>query len=269
MIEDMSMTAKRLTVIATVIAMAVLTWWSTHRWLSQEGQFADWRLYLLPLLLGILYAAAAGLALALLRSRWDRIAVITTSWAVFVVFFPASIWYLSALPVFLAFWMEASRRNQQERDERRRLRAHVLVGAGTRFLLLGIFLMVSLGFYSLRTNGELTLDVVTRGVQQRVDNAYENDLIRNRLADVPASLQSQFRQDLAEAIESFVERWLGPVAPYLPPIFALALFLGLWSSVSLVRLPVLWIAGGLFLLMRKTGFVTVTEEDVKREIVVL
>lgn len=260
---------KRLILIGSVIFVSIVTWWSSYGWLSAEGKFADWHRYLLPLIFVIVYAAVAGLALALLDSRWDRIAVITSSWASFVIFFPPSVWYLSALPLFFLFWMDASRRSHQERTERSKIRTRSMVGAGTRFLLLGIFLMISLGFYSVRTDGSLTLTVISEGVQRQVDSAYETDFVQGRLADVPPSLQSQFRQDVANYVETFVDRWLGPIGPYLPPILALALFLGLWSTVGLVREPVLWLAAGLFWLMRRTGFVTVTEKQVSKEVVSL
>ena len=263
------MHTKRLVHMGAVFASSVLTWWTAHRWLSAEGQFSDWQLYLPPLLFAIVFGALAGLALALLRSRWDRIAVITSSWASFVIFFPASIWYISALPLFFFFWMDASRRSHDERLERNKIRVRNFIGVGAKLVLLGIFLMISLGFYSVRTEGGITLDAISRGVQRQVDVAYETQFVQEQLSDVPPSLQGQFRRDFARQVDAFVRRWLAPVAQFIPPILALFLFLGLWSVVWLIREPVLWVASGVFAIMRRTGFVTVTQKQVPKEVITL
>ncbi|HXV27183.1 MAG TPA: hypothetical protein VD862_04140 [Candidatus Paceibacterota bacterium] len=260
---------KRLILIAASALSAGLTWWTGHRWLSAFGDFGDWRLYLPPLLLVIVFAAVAGLSLALLRNRWDRLAIIAFSWGIFVAFFPASIWNLSALPVFLLLLMHASRRSIQERDERQKFNARAVVGAGTRFIVLGMFLMVSLGFYSLRAEDGITLDAVSASVQKQVDAAYETDFVREQLTDVPPSLQSQVRRDVARSVDSFIRRWLSPLAPFLPPILALVLFLGLWSVVGLIREPALWLAAGLFWVFRRTGFIVIESREVTREVVEL
>lgn len=265
----MSQSGKRLVLIGSVIGLAILTWRTSYRWLEVQGQFGEFSAYVWPLMAVIVFTAAIGLALMLLTSRWDRLALITASWATFALFFPPSVWYVSALPVFLAFWMGASRNIHRELEDRHTIRVWGVIGAGTRWLLLGTFLMVSLGFYSLRTGGVITLNTVSSGIRRSVDSAYDSSLVRGQLADLPPSLQAQVRRDVANYIDSFVRRWLSPLVPYLPPLLAFLLFLVLWSVVGLVRFPVLWLASGLFALMKTTGFVSVREKDVKAEVVTL
>lgn len=260
------MQVKRLILIVGSLLMASLTWWSARSWLSGSN-LASWTNFLAPLLFVIGYAAVVGIALTLLPSKWDRLAIITSSWAAFILFFPASIWYLSVLPVFFLFLMESSRRSQRELKERHTFRPRIVFGAATKFILLGIFLMVSLGFYSLRTNGGITLEAVSEGVQRSVDNAYETSFIQTRLEGLSETVQAQLRRDVAGYIDAFIKDWLGPIAPALPPILALGLFLVLWSLVGIIGEPVLWVSSGLFIIMKRTGFVTVVQEQVPKDVV--
>ena len=264
-----NMGTKRLALIASTAMLSALMWWVSHRWLGTEGRFSDWQLFLWPFIAIIIVGAISGLALLLLQSRWDRLAVTLSAWATLPIFFTPNIWYLSILPVFAFFWLDASRRMQREASERHKFRIRGILGAGVRLILLGIFLMTSLGFYLTPVGSAVNVETITRGIQNSLDDTYDSALVRGQLADLPPSLQSQFRRDLAQAVEENAQRWLGPISPALPPLFALALFLGLWGVMVFVREPTLWVATGLFTLMRRTGFVTVTEEQVPKEVVSL
>lgn len=262
------MQSKRLTLIGMVIGTAAITWWSAQQWLA-SGSLSDWRVFLVPLILIVVYAAITGIALTMLSSKWDRLAVITASWATFVLFFPANIWYLSALPLFFLFLMEASRRSRRELEERHKFRVRSVIGVGTKFILLGVFLMVSLGFFSLQAERDVTLQTVSEGVQRSVDSAYDSSIVQRQLDGLSSSVQAQLRRDVARSVDSFVQRWLGPLVPFLPPLLAFALFLILWSLVGLVREPVIWLASGFLTLMKRTGFVSVAEQQVPKEVISL
>lgn len=263
MMESMGM--KRIGLIAAVAASSALMWWATHGWLATEGRFADWRLFVWPLLAVALMGAVTGLAMALLTSRWDRFAATVAAWATLPIFFPPNVWFITVLPVFAFLWLDGSRRIQRELQERHRIRVRGVLGSGLKLILLGVFLMVSLGFYLTPTGSSVDVASVSRGIQSSLESSYDLPVVRDQLADLPPSLQSQFKRDLAAGVDEYVTAWLGPIAHLIPPLLALALFLGLWGLHGLIREPVLWLAQGAFVLMRRTGFAVIGQEQVAKE----
>ena len=260
---------KRIALIASVTGCSVLVWWTAHRWLTSTGRFDDWRVFILPALATILLAAVAGLSFMLLRSRMDRVAATTAAWASFVLFFEPSRWYLTVLPVFLLLWWDGGRRIRGELDDRKRIRIPSLVGSGTKHIVLGVFLMVSLGFYLLPVSRTTDVAAVSRSIQGSFDTAYDLPIVQSQMAELPPSLQAQFRRDMARSVDQFVHKWLGPIAPYLPPLLALALFLGLWSLLGIIQWPASKLAAGMFMLLKAAGFVRMEEKDVKAHVISL
>jgi hypothetical protein len=263
------MDIKRIALMAVVIVASALMWWSSHAWLTTEGRFADWKLFIWPALAVIVLGALVGLAWALLPSRLERFAVSTASWATLAVFFDPNIWYVSMLPIFLLLWLDASRRIQRETKERYKVRIRSIVGAGAKFILLGVFLLISLGFYLTPVGSSINVDTVSGSLQRTVDSSYGLPVIRDRLADLPPSLQGQFKRDMAVYVDEYAQQWLGPIASFLPPLLALALFLGLWGISGIMRELVLAVAAGLFMLLKSVGFVQIGEEDVTKEVLKL
>lgn len=260
---------KRITLILAVVVCAAITWATAEPWLASPLRFSGWLRPFWPALSVTVLAAVAGVALTLLTSRWDRLAAILASWAAFVVFWSPDIWYVTALPVFGLFWYESSRRMQDDTRDRRKIRFNAALGRGVKFLLLGAFLMVSVGFYLLPDNRSADIGTVSRGIQGSLDDAYESDIVRTQLDQLPSSLQAQFKRDMAESVDDFVHGWLGGWSGYIPPFLAFALFLALWSVSFIFREIAIWLGTLLFAILRWTKFVRVEEQDVKAEVISL
>lgn len=260
---------KRLTVISAVVAMATLTWWAAHAWLTGPSPFTDITTMPLPALALCALTAVAGLAFSLLHSWLDRIAVMLASWATFIIFWAPDIWYVTALPIFLFFWYEASRRALDDLSDRRKVRINATLGRSVKLILLGVFLMVSLGFFLLPQNRTSDLGTVSRGVQGALESAYDAPLVEQQLSQLPPALQSQFRRDLAKTVDESVQGYLGPLKGFVPPFLAFALFLALWSMSFVFREVAIWIGVGLFALLRAIGFVKVEEVDARAEVLSL
>lgn len=215
----------------------------------------------------VLLVSVAGIAFALLERRWDRWAVIFASWAVFPVFWAPDIWYASILPLFALSWYLGGRAIRANMDQRRKLDVGASVNAGMKFILLGVFLMLSLGFYLLPQSQETGLGDVSKGIQETVEIALQNPVVAGRLAELPPDVQRQFKSDLFSAVDSLVHQWLGPLGAFLPPILAFALFLALWGASFAFRWPARWLTGGIFWVLVKTGFVRIEEKSVPAEII--
>jgi hypothetical protein len=263
------MHVKRVALILSVILFSAITWATAHPWLDSPLRFSGWLRPFWPALAVTLLAAVAGVAFALLESRWDRLAAILGSWASFIVFWKPDIWYLSSLPLFAFLWYEASRRMQDDMSDRRKMRISAALGRGVKLILLGAFLMVSVGFYLLPANRKADATTVSKGIQSSLDDAYDTSIMRDQLSQLPASMQTQFKRDLAQSVDDAVRSWLGPWSGYIPPFLAFALFLAFWSVSFVFREIAIWLGAGLFMILRLTGFIRIEEKEVKAEVLTL
>jgi hypothetical protein len=264
-----SLDYKRLALIGAVIAGSTVTWAVTRDWLSQPDRFSGIVTMLWPALAAIVMGAVVALAFALMEHAWDRLAGILVSWTTFIFFWPADIWYISALPLFVGFWWLAGRDIRHDMADRRTIRMQTTLTRGMKLILLGSFVMVSLGFYLLPSSQEITVGNVSEGVQQSVQGAYDNPLIEQQLSQLPAGAQAQFRRDVGRYIDDTVRAWLSPVRQFIPPILAFGLFLVLWSLNVILRVPAVWLGRGLFEVLKRTGFVRITEGSIQAEVLTL
>lgn len=263
------LSGKRIALILAVGLCATLTWAATHTWLLREGRFSDLSVMLWPALALTLLASVTALAWALLDAKLDRLAALLLSWATFIIFWQPNIWYVSALPIFGLFWWEAARRIRADLIDRRRLRVYAILGSGMKFILFGVFLMVSVGFYLLPSSQQSGVASVSEGIQSSLDNAYEAPLVEQQLAELPSAVRSQFKRELAASIDKTVRAYLGPFASFIPPMLAFGLFLVLWSLSFVFRELALGLGMLLFWALRTSGFVRIKEQDIKAEVLSL
>ncbi len=260
---------KRIVLIIAVVLTATLTWATAEPWLESSERFSNFWIALWPALAVTLMAAVTGVAFALLPRRLDRLAATLASWATFIIFWSPDVWYVSALPLFLLFWYEAGNRIQDEMHNRMKVRINAAIGRGAKLILLGAFLMVSVGFYLLPANREADLNTVSEGIQSGLEDAYDSPIIRDQLSQLPTAAQNQFKRDMAQRVDQFVREWFGSFSGYVPPFLAFALFLVLWSTTFIFREVAIWLGVGIFKFLKFAGFVTMSEEDFKREVVKL
>lgn len=263
------MTSKRATLILAVIAAAMFTWAATRPWLESSVRFSSVTVLIIPSLAFIVLGGVVGLALTLLENRRDQLIAIGGAWGIFVVFWHPNLWYISALPFFGGLWYQAARMMQTDLRDRHTIRMYPVLRQGIKLILLGVFLMVSLGFYLLPSSQSLTAKTVSHGVQDAVSSAYGNPLVEQQLAQLPPSLRQQFRADVAHTIDTIVQQWFGKLGPFIPPMLALALFLVLWSVAFLYAEVAVWLGVGLFRILKAIGFVSIGEKSVKAEVVIL
>jgi hypothetical protein len=261
------MHVKRISISVAVVVVSMLTWWVSRSWLNAGSPFTDYSGALWPAILLTLQAAVVGLAWMLLDRPLDRLAAILASWASFILFFTPNIWYVSALPVFVAFWYVGSRRIQHDIHERSKLRVWSGLDRGVRLVLLGSYLMISLGFFLLPVSKATDVNAISKGIQGTATSTYDSQLVKDQLGQLPQSQQTVVKEQLGSQIDAQVHRWLGPLGPYLPPILAFGLFLVLWGFSFIFRELGLALAVALFALLKATGFVTVGEKDVKAEVI--
>ncbi len=260
---------KRIVLIVAIVICAALTWATAKPWLESPLRFSGWLRPFWPALSVTVLAAVAGVSFCLLQSRWDRLAAILASWAAFIVFWQPDIWYLSALPLFVLLWYESSRRIQDDMHDRRTVRINAALGRGVKLILLGAFLMVSVGFYLLPENRSADISTLSRGVQGSLDDAYDSKLVRGQLDELPVSLQAQFRNDIAQSVDEFFHNNLGRWSGYVPPFLAFALFLVLWSVSFILREVAIWLGVLLFKFLRVVKFIRIEEKEVKAEVITL
>lgn len=237
---------KRISLILAVIVSSTLMWAVSRVWLNDPDRFSSVWVMVLPALAFIFSAAVASVAFMLQQHWQDRLAAALASWATFIFFWTPDIWYVSALPVFLAFWWFAARDIRHDLSDRTKLRISTTLARGTKLILLGSFLMVSLGFYLLPAKP--TVSSISRDIQEQARAISGNPLI-------------------GPYVDQVVRTWLSPVRQFIPPILAFALFLTLWSLNVILRIPAEWLGEGIFRLLKRTGFVKIGERNIKAEVI--
>jgi len=260
---------KRIACITAVALTSTLVWATAKPWLESPFRFSGYSIVLWPALTFTLASAVTGLAWMLLESRMDRLAAILASWATFILFWRPDIWYLSMLPVFAGLWYLAARRIRVDVLDRHKVRVMNSLGTGMMPLMLGTCLMLSLGFYLLPAYHTVDARDVSVGLQSQIDTVYGNPLIEAQLSQLPDSMQAQVKSDLTKTVDGWVKRFLGPLGPYLPPLLAFGLFLVLWSFLFMFRELAIWLGALLFMALKATRFVSVQEQEVKAEVLVL
>lgn len=260
---------KRLALVAAVIVASALAWWTARLWLNQPAPFTQWVAMIAPALAVTLLGAVTGLAWMLL-DRWpERTAAVLGSWASFVLFWPGNPFYLSALPVFALLWWSGLQLIQHDISDRRKVRINATLALGMKVIILGAFLMISLGFYLTPHAQSADSGTIVQGVQRSLDTAYHNQLVQAQLQRLSPTAQAQVRADVAISVDRTVRTWLAPIATFIPPLLAFGLFIVLWSVSFIFREAAIWLGVVIFALLRETGFVKVGEEDVKAEVVKL
>lgn len=259
------MSLKRIVLICAVAGTTTLLWAAAHPWLESPLSFSGYSAILWPSITLILASAVTGLAWMMLESATDRFAATAASWASFVVFWKPDIWYVSMLPVFAGFWYLSASRIRADIGDRHTIRIRTSLGAGLTPLMLGSFLMLSLGFYLLPANQMIGPAQVSEGIQGHIEGVYDNPVVRDQLNQLPPALRAQVKTDLANSVESYVQRFLGPLGRLLPPLLAFGLFLVLWSVLFIYRELAIWCGALLFWILTTTGFVRVVEKDVKAQ----
>jgi hypothetical protein len=251
-------------VIASILASCVV-WWAAQAWLHEPDRFTSLRVMALPLLEIALATSVTLIAWVLLGNYRYRLAATLGSWATFILFFDPNLWFLSVLPVMAYFWFEAGRRVDHDLQDRLKVRIRVTVRQAGRLILVGYFLMISLGFFLMPSSQEVGIETVQEGVRTSVESTYKQDLVAKQLAQLPKSAQAQIRKDIGGQIDMWVERLLGPFGTFIPPILAFMLFLSLYSVSLLFRLIAEPVAVMLFEVLLKMGFVKIVSVQVSSE----
>lgn len=260
---------KRVALIVAVTLSSALVWATAKPWLESPLAFTGYMVLLRPALAVIFASAVTSLAWMLLSRPIDRLAAILASWVSFIFFWSPDIWYVTVLPLFVLMWYESSRRIHNDTEDRRRIRVRSTLGSGITLILLGIFLMISLGFYLLPQYHTVTPRRVSLGIQSWLEGAYDQPLIENQLSQLPPSLQSQVKRDLARVVDDWVHRILGPLGPFVPPILAFALFLVFWSVSFIFREAAIWLGAFMYRGLKAAGFVRIEEKEVKSQVMTL
>lgn len=260
-----SASTKRILIILAVVTSTTLVWLTAKPWLEDPLGFSSYTALLWPSLALVLASSVTGLAWMMLESTTDRVAAMLASWASFVLFWNPDIWYVSMLPLFAGLWYLAASRIRSDLSDRHTLRIRTSLGAGLTPLMLGTFLMLSLGFYLLPANQMIGPAQVSEGIQGHLEGAYENPAIVAQLNQLPPALRAQVKADIGKKVDQYAQRFLGPFGKFLPPLLAFGLFLVLWSTLFIYRELAIWFGSVLFRVLTWSGFVRIVEKDVKAQ----
>lgn len=250
--------------IVSILASCA-TWWSAQVWLHTPDRFTSLNAMILPLVVIAFATSIVLVAWVLIDSRTHRLIATLGSWAVFTLFFDPNIWFLSVLPVMALLWFEAGRRIEHDLRDRLTIRIATTVRQAGKLILVGYFLMISLGFFLMPSSQEAGVQSVQEGVRTSVESSYKQDLVARQLSQLPQSAQAQIRKEIGNQIDMWVERLLGPFGELIPPILAFVLFLSLYGVNILFRLIAEPMAVAWFKLLLMLGFVRIVSVQVESQ----
>ncbi len=260
---------KRISLICAVALSSALLWATAKPWLESPMRFASYTVIIWPSIALILSSAITAITWMLLERPIERVSAIVASWASFILFWSPDLWYISMLPLFAGLWYLASQRIRSDMSDRHSLRVSTSLGAGLTPLMLGTFLMISLGFYLLPSNHTVGVKEVSVGVQGYLKDAYTNPVLAAQLNQLPASMRAQVKSDIAKNVEMYIQKYLGPLGSFLPPLLAFGLFLVLWSVLFIYREGAIWCGVGIFAILKAVGFLKVATRSVQAEVIEL
>ncbi len=270
-------TYKRIGVVAVVLIIAVLFWVTAQVWLERPDQFSSWAAIWPPSLILIAFMAVVGLAFLLLDAQWWRLGVIVAGLVPFLFTFGINGLYALGLLIAAALWWLAAATIRRELRERRAIRATSIVHHSTSRVVLGIFILLSFAFYLLPSNQNVTAASVQRSFAGTISGT-SNTLLADQLARLPAADRAQVAAEVsseaARTLGTFLNKQIcltdavctPSFLEMLPSILAFLFFLALMSVGFFFRELAVPVAGGLFLLLQTTKFVTIAQEDAKVEV---
>lgn len=261
--------AKRIGILVVVFLVAMVFWTSAKAWIdSPTGSFEDYYRWVIPLGLMMLYAGVSGLAFLLLERKWAWGALgLSILAAVFAFGFHEL--YLIGLGGLLLLGLMAVRRVRNEYASRREIYISGIIGPAVGILLTSIFLFLSVAYYTTpqvreETQGGKLPQSISRMIQD-----IARKVLSEELEKLPPNQRSQAERQIVSEVTSYITSLLGPYTKFIPILLAVGLFLLLESVRFVFSWLAIAVAAGIFMILKATGFVTISERDIKAQQIVL
>ena len=260
-----SQASKKVSIIIAVTVIAILFWLSLVPWLKEGARFQHVGVWLPPFLALSLLIGTISLGIVLLEKKRLWLLMTMLSGLPIFILFGLHYIYLVFLGLLLISVLAAGQMIKRELKERYKVDIGVLSRTGVHYIVLPFLIGISFIYYftpqlQSRVNDGLFPQsfqrTIASGVQQFIDASGE----------IPAGIDTKGASVQAVGVMfGRINTALKPYQPYLPPLLAFGLFIILWGVGFLFRWLGTLFARLLFYILKKTGFVKITEVEVKAE----
>lgn len=254
---------KRIAIIVVPVLFSFLFWFLAKPWVENLHKFSDIDVWLWPLVILICAASTASLAYALLPQRRLGLIIATCIGAGYLGVFGWHWLNLIAAGLIVVFHAVSIRYTHSEITSRVTLDVNRIVRHGMGYILVSMLLAISFGYFLSPSVQERARTVTVPPTFREIASKTFDAFLKTE--DGSAYEKQQIKNEALTKLYDLYERQLSPYTKYFPPVLAFGLFIGLWGS-SFILIPLsVWVAYLLFLLLRTTGFVSLTKEMVEAE----
>lgn len=252
------------TIVFLAVALTSLLLWAWLRpWIESPYTFTHAGLWIRPLALLLLSLPIFTLPLILLDRRlYKIISSLIVVGMFFVAFGYAWVYFIGGAALVLLS-LYAERAVRQELASRTTIDARTVFSAGMKPIVTGLLIMISFAYFlSPVVQASARGQELPTNVRKVVEFTVDNLLGRNPQRVVQ---DDQVKNQLIDNVVVQIAHFLGPYVKYAPPVLAFGLFL-LLQGVSFLFV---WVGGFvgalLFFVLKKIGFIQITEKSVKAE----
>lgn len=263
---------KKFVILGAVFAAFLAFWIAANIWLDNPASaLNDYSRWIVPLVFMIVASAVLALAILLVNKDWKWILTYSAAAllpGIFVAGF-GSLMVIGGLAGMGALIGLAAQKIRGESETRIRVNINAMIGSGTRFILAGAIVFLSVAYYA---SPAVQISKETRQLPPTIVEMIQGltrKLIGNELAILPPKERAQAERTVVREVLDQMNDIAGPYLKFLPFILAIGLFLLLQSLNFLFT----WLAGlfaaGLFGVLVKTGFIKIEKAMIEGERIAL
>lgn len=259
---------KKIVILIAVFAAFLAFWIAANIWLDNPASaLNDYSRWIVPLVFMIVSSAVLALAILLVNKDWKWILAYSAGAllpGLFVAGFGSLtvIGGLAGMGVLIGL---AAQKIRGESETRIRVNINAMIGSGTRFILAGVIVFLSVAYY---VSPAVQISKETRQLPPTIIEMIQGltrKLIGNELAVLPPKERAQAERTVVREVLDQMNDIAGPYLKFLPFILAVGLFLLLQSLNFLFA----WLAGilaaSIFWFLAKTGFVKIEKKLIEGE----
>ena len=260
---------KKLSILGIILVFAVVFWISADKWINNSGKFDNVGNWLIPLVSLVILSSCISLAFLIIDERRLKDLIFLIVGAPAVVIFGFTQYFPGALAITFLFHSIAIKRVKTELEQRTKINIGIIIKQALPMIILPIFIVISFAYY---LSPLVQQSVNEKGLPSSFRSLLTKSVdtvVNTQLADLPAKDKEQAKNEVMNKITSWALNYIAPYSQFIPPVLAFGLFLVLIGFKFIFVWLGTWLAMLFFLILKKTGFVTIIEKDVKAQAIVI
>lgn len=240
-----------------MVAVAWLFWFWVEPWVASPTRFADYGLWLKPLVvLGVL-SSLIGFSLMFLKNLSLRILVSALAGLPFLFVFKSNQYFLGAFALMILLHLYAVRNIREQATQRIKINIREIMNHGLPMVITPLLVLISFAFYFSPT---VQTSAQTKQLPPTVKQVVESTVsgfLGQEIQSLPPQERKQAENKLVTEVINQLTKFAEPYFKFFPPILAFGMFLILqglsfifvWLGVAISVL--------LFWVLKKSGVIQI------------